>query len=168
MWGILDFLLRMVKPASSRALTAKAPSAGLSTLEKDATRYHVEAMNYLRQAIYEKAEESALMALNTWKQLRQMGRPDGYGGYLTDRLAAERIKTLTEVHTYSHECKEISASIFSCLDTQAFLEQKELERKINCKGKKLIHLLHELGMAGLVEKREKENGSILWRKRTND
>lgn len=162
MWGIINFLLKMVKPAPDS--NSKTPSAELSTLEKDAIQHHVKAMSYMRQAIYDQAEEKALQSLNTWKEARHLGRQGGYGGHLTDNLVARQIKTLTEIYTLSRECKELSTSVFSHLHTDSFLERDELQKKTNSAPRKLIYLLHELETAGLIERREGD-GKVLWRKR---
>lgn len=167
MWGILNFLLKMVKPASDRNMAAKSPSAGLSALEKEATNHHVEAMSYLRQAVYDQAEKSALQARNAWMRLRDMGRQGGYGGHLTDRLAAKQIKTLTDLYALAQECKALSASVLAHLDAENLLDQDKLREKINCARGKLTYLLGELETAGMVEKCQGENGGVLWRKRPN-
>lgn len=167
MWSLLDFLLKMVRP-EDRSPKAAAPSAELCALEQDATRCHVEAMSYLRQGIYEKAEESVSQALNGWKQLRHRGSQGGYGGHLTDRLAAERIKTLNRLYNRCQEYKELSASILSHLDTDNFLEANELRLKISCGAKELAYLLRELEIAGRIESYEAQNGKVLWRKRPNN
>ncbi|MEW6326428.1 MAG: hypothetical protein AB1487_02370 [Thermodesulfobacteriota bacterium] len=155
----------MVRPASEHNTAAKAPSAELSALEKEATNHHIEAMSYLRQAIYDQAEKDMLQALNTWMRLRDLGRRGGYGGHLTDRFVANQIKTLADLYALAQECKELSASVLSHLDAENFLDQDELREKINCAGEKLTYLLGELETAGMIEKCQGENGGVLWRKR---
>jgi hypothetical protein len=167
MWGILNFLLKMVKPDSDRNPAAKVPSAELSALEKEATHHHVEAMSYLRQAVYDQAEKSALQARDAWMRLRDLGRQGGYGygGHLTDRFVANQIKTLTDLYVLAQECKEFSASVLAYLDAENFLDQDKLREKIRCAGEKLTYLLGELETAGMIEKYQGENGRVLWRKR---
>jgi hypothetical protein len=165
MWRILNFLLKMAKPASDRKMAAKAPSAELSALEKEATHHHVEAMSYLRQAVYDQAGKSALQAWDAWMRLRDLGRQGGYGGHLTDRFVANQIKTLTDLHVLAQECKELSALVLSHLEAENFLDQDKLREKIRCAGKKLSYLLRELDTAGMIEKYQGENGRDLWRKR---
>lgn len=167
MWGLFNFLLKIVQPASSRKPRAKVPSPQLSGLEKEAIGYHVEAMNYLRQARYEKAAEKALKARDIWKQLRRLAQQGGYGGHLTEKLAGERIRTLTTLHARSQECETLSRSILSSLNTETFLEQHLLQEKTDCSPKELTYLLDELEMAGLIEKYEEESGKLLWRKQPN-
>ncbi len=168
MWGMLSFLLKMVKPASDRSPAAKAPSEGLSALEKEATSQHIEAMSYLRQAVYDQAEKSALQALNAWMRMRDLGRRGGYGGYLTDRLVARQIRNLTDIYALAQECKELSASVLARLDAEIFFDQDRLQEEMNCAGEKLAYLLGELDTAGMIEKRQGENGRVLWRKRPNN
>lgn len=165
MWGLLNFLLKMVKPASERNTAAEAPSAELSALEKEATHHHVEAMSYLRQAVYDQAEKSAFQARNAWMRLRDLGRQGGYGGHLTDRLVAKQIKTLNDLYALAQECKDLSASVLAQLDAGNFLDQDKLRENINYAGEKLTYLLGEMDTAGMIEKCQGENGRVLWRKR---
>lgn len=168
MWGILNFLLKMVKPASDRNTAAKVPSEGLSALEKEAASQHIEAMSYLRQAVYDQAEKSALQALNAWMRMRDLGRQGGYGGHLTDRLVARQIRNLTDLYALAQECKELSASVLARLDAEIFFDQDRLQEEMNCAREKLAYLLGELDTAGMIEKRQGENGRVLWRKRPNN
>ncbi len=165
MWGILNFLLKMVKPDSDRNTAAEALSAELSALEKEATKHHVEAMSYLRQAVYDQAEKSALQARDAWMRLRDLGRQGGYGGHLTDRFVANQIKTLTDLYVLAQECKELSASVLSPLDADNFLDQDKLREEISCAGERLTYILGEMETAGMIEKCQGENGGVLWRKR---
>lgn len=167
MWGMFSFLLKMVKPDSERNTAAEAPSAELSALEKEAINHHVEAMSYLRQAVYDQAEKSALQARNAWMRLRDLGGQGGYGGRLTARFVAKQIKTLTDLYALVQECKDLSASVLAHLDAENFLDQDKLQGKINCAGEKLTYLLGELETAGMIEKYQGENGRVLWRKRPN-
>ena len=165
MWGMFSFLLKMVRPDSGRNTAAKVPSAELSALEKEATNHHIEAMSYLRQAVYDQAEKSALQSREAWMRLRDLGGQGGYGGHLTDRFAANQIKTLTDLYALAQECKELSAAVLSHLDAENFLDQDKLREKISCAGERLTYLLGEMETAGMVEKYQGENGGVLWRKR---
>ena len=165
MWGMFSFLLKMVKPASGCNTAAKIPSAELSALEKEATNHHIEAMSYLRQAVYDQAGKNALQARDAWMRLRDLGRQGAYGGRLTDRFAANQIKTLTDLYALAQECKELSAAVLSHLDAENFLDQDKLREKISCAGERLTYLLGEMETAGMVEKYQGENDGVLWRKR---
>lgn len=158
-------MLRMVRPASDRNMAAKVPSAGLSALEKEATHHHIEAMSYLRQAVYDQAEKSALQSREAWMRLRDLGGQGGYGGHLTDRFVANQIKTLADLYALAQECKALSALVLSHLDAENFLDQDKLREKIRCAGERLTYLLGEMETAGMVEKYQGENGGVLWRKR---
>ncbi|MDI6790756.1 MAG: hypothetical protein QME44_08725 [Thermodesulfobacteriota bacterium] len=162
---MFGFLLRMVRPASDRNMAAKVPSAGLSALEKEATHHHIEAMSYLRQAVYDQAEKSALQSREAWMRLRDLGGQGGYGGHLTDRFVANQIKTLADLYALAQECKALSALVLSHLDAENFLDQDKLREKIRCAGERLTYLLGEMETAGMVEKYQGENGGVLWRKR---